>query len=62
MRNAVRYDLNCKPLSVADRFFPTLAVTHDPRQLQGFGYPTPVVFPLEIDRQIHILDDTPTPG
>ena len=55
MRNAIRKNLNRKPLSVADRFFPSLAVAHHAGQLERFGNPAPVVFPLQLDGQIHLF-------
>jgi hypothetical protein len=48
--NSVGNYLDCKSLSVADSFVPSLPVTHHPWQLQGFRDPPAIFFPIQVNR------------
>lgn len=55
MLNPVSDYLSGEELRFADRFFSSLAVTHDARKLDGFSKPTPIFFAIQFDGQIHFV-------
>ena len=53
MRHAVGNNLDSEALSIANRFFPDLAVTHYSRKLKNFRDPAAVFLPIQVNCQIH---------
>src|SRR5207249_326388 len=53
--NAIRYHLDGQPFGVADGLVASLAVAHNTRQLEDFGYPAAVLLAIQINRQIHSI-------
>ena len=46
-------DIDRQALGVTDGFLTGRAVAHRPRQFQGFRDPTTVIFPIELNRNVH---------
>jgi len=53
MGNSIGNDLDRKTFRLADRFVPSLAVTHHAWKLEGFGDPTAIVFAIQVNRHVH---------
>lgn len=55
MLNPIRDHFDSKLFGVADGLFARLSVSHNAREFERFGDPPAVVFPIDLDRQMHVL-------
>ena len=53
MSDAVGNDLDREAFRIADRFIPSLAITHHTREFENLRDPAAILFAIQLNREIH---------